>query len=882
MGMWVEYQECYLISDSFAENSPPNAAICTLIVLLLISVLLFRFRRSFGLVTAELVVVYTALLVAAPLMTQGMWHRFFGLLAAFPHHQDFKSYQSMPPVLWPHGANLIENPRFDNSKDPLYGFTYQTATNQKPAIKDVSDWDGKLIFPEEEKKRLQGMEEKQQKTMGKLYQKKPIPEIPTGLKTWHCPVLTATNDPKSKTTISIVLHRHDTHGHEVLVPGEQYLLSMLLRADELQATSSYFITAHPDNQRPLSIFSGASSTSPSFSCPGAFERIGVCPVTLPSDLQETFTLDIGISGPGKVLLQDLQFFNVEVTEGAYSGRKMVRQSNWKQLSNGERDFTVIKPDNMFSLAGLNYLVHGFIPLRPWLMPALAWSLLIGALFLGFFGFNVLMRKQWAENERFTFPMNIFPRQLFSEEADENGVRGIFHNKTMWLGFWIVLVLVLMKGLHFYYPAVPSPDWGDMWGNPRLDTFVTDPLLKAFLGNCFVNLLFALLAIMLLVETDILFSVWFTFLLFQLMPMFGKMFNWNGIPGYPWEFQQSVGAFIAFAILAIWYARRHLAKVFLHILGKESSLDDSQEIISYRAAILFILLSVVLLVLWGAWTKMGWGASLLFFGWILICGFTASKIRAEAGMPFAYWTPYFGMMFVSALGGFASFGTTGMLVATIASGFMCVSCFLFIAPVQVEMMELGRFFKVRPRDIGYGLFLGLLGGLFIGGFALLCWGYGRGVQNSTYTWPFEQNWYFSGYRSGELGIDKAMANGQLVTPQTQTLNFVTNVDAKGVGIGIVVTIILAFLRSTFMWFPIHPLGYVLATTYFGRTMWFTAFVAWLIRVIVLRLGGAHSIRRGLIPFCVGMFLACMVSIIFFDIVAIYRYSHGIANAYCKWP
>ena len=30
-----------------------------------------------------------------------------------------------------------------------------------------------------------------------------------------------------------------------------------------------------------------------------------------------------------------------------------------------------------------------------------------------------------------------------------------------------------------------------------------------------------------------------------------------------------------------------------------------------------------------------------------------------------------------------------------------------------MMELGRFFKVRPRDIGYGLFLGLLGGLFIG-------------------------------------------------------------------------------------------------------------------------------------------------------------------------
>ena len=84
----------------------------------------------------------------------------------------------------------------------------------------------------------------------------------------------------------------------------------------------------------------------------------------------------------------------------------------------------------------------------------------------------------------------------------------------------------------------------------------------------------------------------------------------------------------------------------------------------------------------------------------------------------------------------------------------------------------------------------------------------------------------------------------------------------------------------MWFPIHPLGYVLAATCFGHTMWFTALLAWLIRVIVLRIGGAHSIRRGLIPFCVGMFIACMVSIMFFDIIAIYRYSHGIASAYTK--
>ena len=731
--------------------------------------MLYRFRRSFGLVTAELVVIYTALLVAAPLMTQGMWHRMFGLLAAFPHHQDFKSYQSMPRRSCGRmGEIYVTNARFANAKTRSTASPTTDTLNRKSEIKDVSDWNGKLIFPDEEQKRLADMEKNRKETLGKLYTPQPVPVVPSGLKTWHCPVLQATDDPKSKSMLSIILHRN-VAGHEVLVPGEHYLFSTLLRADGLQSTSSYFITIHPDNQRPISVLSSSSSTSPTFASPGAFQRVGVCPVTLPTDLHDTFTIDVGISGPGKVMLQDLQFFNVEAIEGGYAGRTVVRQSNWNKLGDGEHNFTLAKPDNMFSLAGLNYLVHGFIPLRQWLMPALSWSALILALFIGFFGFNVLMRKQWSENERFTFPMNIFPRQLFGEDSEAGGVRGIFRNKIMWIGFWVMLPLVLLKGLHYYYPPIPAPDWGTMWGNPNLDTYVTDPILKAFLGGCMMNLVFSLLAIMLLVETDILFSIWFTFLLFQLFPMFGKAFNFNAIPGYPWEWQQAIGSFVAFAVLAIFTARRHLVKVFQHILGMKTALDDTKEVISYRAALLCIILSVVSIFLWGAWTKMGPWVSLLFFGWMLICGFTASKIRAEAGMPWAYWTPYYGMLFVSAMGGFAIMGTTGMLVATIASGFMCVSCFLFIAPVQVEMMELGRFFKVRPRDIGYGLFLGLLGGLFIGGFALLCWAYGMGAQNSHYTWALEQNWYYGRYTSGELGIDKAMASGQLVSPQNAPLD-----------------------------------------------------------------------------------------------------------------
>jgi hypothetical protein len=213
-------------------------------------------------------------------------------------------------------------------------------------------------------------------------------------------------------------------------------------------------------------------------------------------------------------------------------------------------------------------------------------------------------------------------------------------------------------------------------------------------------------------------------------------------------------------------------------------------------------------------------------------------------------------------------------------------------VQVEMMELGRHFKVRARDIGHGLWLGLIGGLFLGGFVLLSWAYGFGADNMATTWPYGQNWYYNNYRNAEAGIDRAFASdpvkytehpNQMLKPENAPLNVVKNVDAKGIAIGVGVTGLLAMLRSLFMWFPLHPLGYVLATTYFIRGgMWFMCLLAWLIRLVVLRIGGAHSIRKGLIPFCVGMFLACVVSIMLFDVVGFYLRSIGVTNIYSKMP
>ena len=836
--VWISYAERYDTYGAIAENSPPLSAMSVMLVVMGICGVLALLRKSLRLCGAELVVIYAALVVSAPLMSQGLWGRMAGLLAAVPNNADFKTLDSMPSKLWPHGPNLVENGRFDNNTD---GFE----------VKGSHSW-----------------EEADAGRFGTVR------------------ALVMEVEESGDAEFSFVVPRF-RDGRELLIPGERHLLSLLLRVEGMQRGSSYTFSMSTDGGPERLLYVSTSETHPTFTHPGGFARQGATPVAVPHELEQELRFIVRLSGVGRLSLYDIEFMNIEAVESIYSGRNVVKASDYAALGEDERSNLIVRPDNLFSISGLGYLMGGFIPMRQWVLPAVAWSLLIGAMFAGFLGFNLLMRRQWVESERFTFPLTIVPRQLFAQT--ENGGWAIWRNRTMWIGFGVAMVVAILRGLNHYNPAIPELGWQ----STALAPLVESPLAKAYLRDVTVpGLCLTILAIGLLIQTDILFSLWVCFFLYQLWNLAGPALNMNQYPGYPWRFQQSMGAFIAYALLALFVGRRHLIEAFrLAFSRTAAAAGRGAEAREHRVSIGLIVLSFAILAWWGWWTGMGVKASLLFFGYMMILGFATSKIRAECGTPGAYLTPYHGMQFVAATGGFAMFGPTGMLVATIASGFMTVSCFLLIAPVQIEMLELGRQYKVSSRQVSSGLWLGLLAGILLGGFAVLCWAYGFGGDSVRMTWQFQQNWSYDGYRAAELAIDRAMTTGSLHKPETACMNIFANPNAKGLAIGAVITIVLAVLRSMFMWFPLHPLGYVLAGSHLmvgaGNAnmhagFWLAAFLAWLIRIVVLKVGGARAIREGLTPFCVGMFLAAVTSMIMFDIAGLVLRCFGVADVYNGVP
>ena len=60
------------------------------------------------------------------------------------------------------------------------------------------------------------------------------------------------------------------------------------------------------------------------------------------------------------------------------------------------------------------------------------------------------------------------------------------------------------------------------------------------------------------------------------------------------------------------------------------------------------------------------------------------------------------------------------------------------------------------------------------------------------------------------------------------------------------------RHFFVWWPFHPLGFVVSTGWVMNSIWFSIFLAWLIKVIVLKYGGPRTYAQTR-PFFVGVVL-----------------------------
>ena len=90
----------------------------------------------------------------------------------------------------------------------------------------------------------------------------------------------------------------------------------------------------------------------------------------------------------------------------------------------------------------------YIPWKAWASPAIFWIAFSLTFFFALACWAVILRRQWVEHERYVFPLVQIPAQIVQPDS-------FLKNRLLWIGIAVAFTAHLFKGLHMYFPAIPS-------------------------------------------------------------------------------------------------------------------------------------------------------------------------------------------------------------------------------------------------------------------------------------------------------------------------------------------------------------------------------------------------------------------------------------------
>ena len=482
-----------------------------------------------------------------------------------------------------------------------------------------------------------------------------------------------------------------------------------------------------------------------------------------------------------------------------------------------------------------------IPWTAWQPVFLAWLPFVWALFLVMISLMIVMRKQWVEHERLIYPLMQVSLAMTEQGRYGERVSPFFKNPVMWAGFAIPALWGTLHGLYNYFPeTIPIAK-------------EIDPLhlrLSIFHGvaDMYVLLRFNIIGFFYFLKTEIAFSLWFFNLLaYGVRGIFGIL----GITSPQTQSaghgvhnlilaQQAMGAMLVLFLGGLWSARRHLRGVLRKAFLGDPSVDDSGEILSYRGAMIVLMVSSVIAVgwLWLAGLPMVFGLAILFLGMVVLFGY--SRVVAEGGLSDGEPPVVPAGILVSAVGS-SVIGTQGLVV--LATTFLWTTGRNFVMVSCANSLRLGEELGSGKRVLFWVILLALAVSLGAAIWMIMTLGHQYGAINL---------WIWGG---GEYSYAEKLIR----TPMgPQVWNWINT------AIGATIMTLLMVARWLYVWWPLHPLGYAIGPIWIIDALWFNMFLAWLIKIVVLKYGGVGLYRKTR-PFFMGMILGYFTPAGFYLIV-----------------
>lgn len=464
-----------------------------------------------------------------------------------------------------------------------------------------------------------------------------------------------------------------------------------------------------------------------------------------------------------------------------------------------------------------------IPYGSWIEPLLWWAVFLLALYITMIALSVIVRRQWMERERLPFPITQVALAMVRGEQDDSKINSFFKQGAMWAGFSLPMFFGSMLALHRYdaaFPAISLTWWATFVGKQNLQLSIS----------------FAMIGFSYFINANIAAGIW----LFHLVSKFEKEIFIlaglkseqkiiYGVKDVPLMAYQGAGALIAMVLVGFWVGRKHYANVFNKALGRAPDIDDGDEILPYRLAVCGAVGGLITMSVW-LWIMgtPGWIA-ILFVLMALLIFLGVTRIVAEAGLA-AVRSPMIAPDLVIMGLGTNLVGQAGVWNLSLA--------YMWAADVRVFVMAnclngLKLIEEMEPQlrrqvfaAIVLALFIGALGSFWM----IFHLAYQHGGINLN-------SWFFKS--SPQVAYNNALRNMDLTGIYWPGMGFFT-------GGGLVMAVMM-WARQRFLWWPVHPIGFVVGANGMLNTVWFSVFIAWFLKKLILRFGGVGLYRRSQVFF-----------------------------------
>ena len=461
--------------------------------------------------------------------------------------------------------------------------------------------------------------------------------------------------------------------------------------------------------------------------------------------------------------------------------------------------------------------------RYWMIPAVSWTVFVLILTFLLMCITVILRRSWTEQEKLAYPIIQLPLEM------SNPKTRLFARRLFWIGFAVAAGVDMNNGLNYLYPSIPFIPVRGI----QLNHYFTEKPWSA-IGWKPIRFRFFMIGMTYLLPLDLSVSCWFFYILRKVERIVGAVAGWSSIPGYPFFGQQSMGALLGICIVALIAIHRHLHAVILKLTRGGSDLDDTHEPLRYGAAVIGLVVCILLLGVFGV--QMGlslWAIGVFFTVFLMMC-IAMARVRAESGVP------EHDMHLVSPQDSLVSLLGTRVFGPRNLAGLSLFVWFSrrkrnYLMPHQLEAFKIAERTGLSSRSVLWLLLLAA----FIG------------ILSSFVIFPYTLYRYGAEARAGGMTAVGWDSFNRL----SSWLQYPRGPDWTANGFlfgGLSLTFALTFVRRKFIWWPFHPAGYALGTSFAIDDYWFTMVFSSTIKWVILRHGGAGTYRRSL-PFFFGLIL-----------------------------